>query len=58
MNSSLYNYKTGGCYDALTSTGPNINQGAESTLAWLLTLLNMYSLDNLTEIDLTEQISE
>lgn len=58
LNSSLYNYKTGGCYDALTSTGPNINQGAESTLAWLLTLLNMYSLDNLTEIDLTEQISE
>ena len=58
LNFALYNYKTGGCYDALTSTGPNINQGAESTLAWLLALLNMYMLDNLTEIDLTEQISE
>ncbi len=58
LNTSLYNYKTGGCYDALTSTGPNINQGAESTLAWLLSLLNMYLLDNLTEIDLTEKLSE
>jgi len=58
LNISLYNYKTGGCYDALTSKGPNINQGAESTLAWLLALLNMYLLDNLTEIDLTEQLSE
>lgn len=58
LNFSLYNYKTGGCYDALTSTGPNINQGAESTLVWLLALLNMYLLDNLTEIDLTEKISE
>ncbi len=58
LNTPLYNYKTGGCYDAITSTGPNINQGAESTLAWLLSLLNMYSLDNLTEIDLTEKVGE
>lgn len=57
LNISLYNYKTGGCYDALTPTGPNLNQGAESTLAWLLSLLNMYYLDNLTEIDLTEKLS-
>ena len=58
LNTSLYNYRTGGCYDALTPTGPNINQGAESLLAWLLSLLNMYSLDTLTEIDLTEKLSE
>jgi glycosyltransferase involved in cell wall biosynthesis len=58
LNIPLYNYKTGGCYDAITSTGPNINQGAESTLAWLLSLLNMYLLDNLTEIDLTEKVGE
>jgi len=57
LNTSLYNYKTGGCYDALTPTGPNLNQGAESTLAWLLSLLNMYLLDNLTEIDLTEKLN-
>lgn len=58
LNIPLYNYKTGGCYDAITSTGPNINQGAESTLALLLSLLNMYLLDNLTEIDLTEKVGE
>jgi hypothetical protein len=56
LNISLYNYKTGGCFDALTPTGPNLNQGAESTLAWLLSLLNMYLLDNLTEINLTEEL--
>ncbi|MFX1297399.1 MAG: glycosyltransferase family 4 protein, partial [Promethearchaeota archaeon] len=38
LNVSLYNYKTGGCYDGLTANGPNINQGAESTLSWLLSL--------------------
>jgi len=38
---SLYDYHTGGCYDGLTPTGPNRNQGAESTLAWLLALLHI-----------------
>jgi len=28
--------RDGACHDALTSTGVNANQGAESTLAWLL----------------------
>jgi len=40
----LYDYKTGGCCDGLTATGVNQNQGAESTLAWLLSLLHMYSI--------------
>jgi len=31
---------TGGGYDGLTATGPNLNQGAESTLALLSTLQN------------------
>jgi hypothetical protein len=29
---------TGGCYDGLTANGPNLNQGAESTLALVSTL--------------------
>ncbi len=33
---SLYNEKTGGCFDALTADGVNLNQGAESTLSLLL----------------------
>ena len=34
----LYDFETGGCCDGLTINGPNLNQGAESTLAALSTL--------------------
>jgi glycosyltransferase involved in cell wall biosynthesis len=40
----LYNYQTGGCKDGLQSQGANANEGAESTLAWLISLLTMYKL--------------
>lgn len=39
----LYDYKTGGCRDGLTPDGANRNQGAESTLAWLLSLVSMHA---------------
>lgn len=38
LGSVMYDSSTGGCYDGLTPTGPNLNQGAESTLAALSTL--------------------
>jgi len=41
---SLYDHATGGCRDGLQSEGVNQNQGAESTLAWLLSLLTMRAL--------------
>ena len=44
MNAPLYDYSTGGCRDGLTGDGANQNQGAESTLAWLLSVLNMHLL--------------
>lgn len=34
----LYDLETGGCCDGLTTSGPNLNQGAESTLAAISTL--------------------
>jgi hypothetical protein len=34
----LYDFETGGCCDGLTINGPNMNQGAESTLSALSTL--------------------
>lgn len=37
-NAVLYDADTGGCCDGLTPYGPNLNQGAESTLAALSTL--------------------
>ncbi len=36
----LYDFSSGGCCDGLTPDGPNPNQGAESTLAWLIALLS------------------
>lgn len=36
----MWDSETSGGYDGLTSTGPNLNQGAESTLALLSTLLH------------------
>jgi len=39
----LYDYTTGGCRDGLNPEGANQNQGAESTVAWLLSLLGIHS---------------
>ncbi|MBW1796159.1 MAG: glycosyltransferase family 4 protein [Deltaproteobacteria bacterium] len=44
VNAPLYDYKTGGCCDGLSADGVNFNQGAESTLAWLLSLLSMQAM--------------
>ncbi len=35
----LFDSATGGCCDALTSVGRNQNEGAESTVAWLLSVI-------------------
>ena len=44
LGAVLYNYQTGGCKDGLHSQGTNANEGAESTLAWLISLITMYKL--------------
>jgi glycosyltransferase involved in cell wall biosynthesis len=41
LNMPLYDPKTGGCRDGLTSDGVNQNEGAESSLAWLLSLITL-----------------
>jgi hypothetical protein len=45
LNMSLYDPKTGGCRDGLMADGINQNQGAESSLAWLLSLMTLQKLD-------------
>jgi len=45
-----YDHLSGGCHDALMPQGVNENQGAEATLAWLISLLSLY--------DHTKQTSE
>lgn len=37
----LYNFRTKGCYDGLTEEGVNLNQGAESMLSFLLSILSV-----------------
>jgi len=44
LGEPLYDYQTGGCFDGLSAEGVNQNAGAESTLAWLLSLLALKSL--------------
>lgn len=41
----MYDFQTGGCRDGLNPTGANFNQGAESTLAWLISTLTLMELD-------------
>ncbi|MHC4787988.1 MAG: glycosyltransferase family 4 protein [Planctomycetota bacterium] len=41
LGEPLYNFRTGGCSDGLTAQGANQNQGAESTLCFLLALLTL-----------------
>ncbi len=37
----LYDFATGGCRDGLHSSGVNLNQGAESTISWLMSLMSI-----------------
>jgi glycosyltransferase involved in cell wall biosynthesis len=44
----LYDHASGGCRDGLQLDGANENQGAESTLSYVLSLLAIYNLRGLT----------
>ncbi|HEV3190869.1 MAG TPA: hypothetical protein VGY54_10255, partial [Polyangiaceae bacterium] len=48
LQQSLYEPSTGGCRDGLHSDRVNENQGAESTLSFLLALLEMRSVDRVS----------
>lgn len=41
LNQIVYNPRTGGCYDGLEETHVNLNQGAESSISYLLSRLAM-----------------
>lgn len=43
-NKNVYVFNTGGCYDGIHENNVNDNQGAESTLSWLISLLTMYEV--------------
>ncbi|MGD8565253.1 MAG: glycosyltransferase [Candidatus Bathyarchaeota archaeon] len=48
QNVKIYSPETGACYDGITPQGLNLNQGAESTISYLLARLNIaYAEKNL-----------
>jgi hypothetical protein len=48
LQAKLYDHASGGCRDGLEQDGVNENQGAESTLSYILSLLALYNLRGLT----------
>jgi hypothetical protein len=49
LHLSVYDPTTGGCRDGLHSDRPNENQGAESTLAFLQSLLEFRLTENIEQ---------
>ena len=55
----VYNAQSGGCYDGLQAAGINANQGAESTLAYLMATLQLYQVvPHLYELAMPEEPEE
>ena len=54
----LYDHASGGCRDGLQQGGVNENQGAESTLSYILSLLALYNLRGLTVKEINEEVPE
>ena len=52
LNTPLYDPATGGCRDGLHVDRPNQNQGAESTLSFLLALAEMGMLESELQLEL------
>lgn len=44
LGEQVCDLETGGCCDGIEAIGVNANQGAESTLSWLISLLTMYGI--------------
>ena len=57
LHQPLYDATTGGCRDGLHETSVNENQGAESTLAFLLALLEMHAAADRSETVPREALS-
>ncbi|HOY12372.1 MAG TPA: glycosyltransferase [Saprospiraceae bacterium] len=57
LNQNVYNHCTGGCYDGIEEFNININQGAESTLSFLLSRLAMERMFHSKTISLQMQLA-
>ena len=61
LQTPVYDFKTKGCYDGLTAGGVNLNQGAESTISFMLALLTILEsfliADKINEIGITNLVA-
>ena len=57
LGAPLYDERTRGCYDGLTAHGPNLNQGAESLLAYLVSAVTVAELPGREQPKPTEKKS-
>ena len=55
LNQIVYNPCTGGCYDGIEEFNVNLNQGAESTISYLLSRLTVERILNLKSIKKEQQ---
>lgn len=55
LDTPLYDLVTGGCYDGLAPGGPNLNQGAESTISAVLSLLSLTETAQKEPIEISEK---
>ncbi len=59
LHQIVYNPKTGGCYDGLEEDHVNLNQGAESTVSYLMARLVLEQIENAKiEVQLYDDILE
>ncbi len=58
LHKIIYNPCTGGCYDGLEETHVNLNQGAESTVSYLMARLEMEKYFSKSQPDYTMESSE
>ncbi|MDP1817899.1 MAG: glycosyltransferase [Leadbetterella sp.] len=58
LHQIVYNPCTGGCYDGLEDTYININQGAESTVSYLMARLTMENVKKPNQIRIIEPVRE
>lgn len=59
LHNIVYNPKTGGCYDGLEQDHVNLNQGAESTISYLLARLAMENtINSVNEMIYFEEVLE
>ncbi len=58
LHQIIYNPSTGGCYDGLEDTYFNINQGAESTVSYLMARLTMENVKKPNQIRIVEPLQE